>query len=215
MLFRLPLQVFEAQGELMAVTTVKTPLRLPKPCSYDQYCVHSLAPNVEATVPLNFSSGFSSHAAEKSAAEGMSQAVLDQSDNEDAAEAERLAFDPFDGMDPAYAAGLAEASTSGTTSGLGKGAPLRQASSAGGVGPGASGSGVGLNHATSAKQKAAKTRMIRTESEDGSFIYLRHEGTGRKMRARFWLAKQLPINQQQLLPLLEVIGTSNQYIRKV
>jgi hypothetical protein len=40
-------------------------------------------------------------------------------------------------------------------------------------------------------------------------------GTGRTVRARMWLTKDSPINQKQLLPLLDIVGSTNQYITKV
>ena len=38
---------------------------------------------------------------------------------------------------------------------------------------------------------------------------------GRKVRARVWMARSFPLNQKQLLPLLDVMGTTNKYLQKV
>lgn len=66
-----------------------------------------------------------------------------------------------------------------------------------------------------AEEQAAADRQRQLEASGASIVRTQVSGTGRQVKARMWLAKDSPINQKQLLPLLDIVGSTNQYISKV
>ena len=213
------MQVYEAQGELMAATTMKVPLQLPESATYDEYLSHPPAPNVEATVPLNLSSGFSGTAADGAAKEAHNNARAPAQERMStaSASASREAV-----MDPGSHVLEGTSSSDNSANGgdaAGKGGVRRRlprlpgrhkAASSGASGAASpSGSGVGAG---------GTSTSLPTNGHDKSAqdaVRKRAAGSGRKVKARLWLANKVPINQRQLVPLLDIMSTQNQYIGKV
>ena len=171
------MQLYEAQGELMAVTTVKPKLKLPSGATYDDYLARPQVPNVEASVPLNLTSGFNTSTADDVARSACANPLDSSADTN-----ELLG-----------AAGNGKASLKRSNS---------QRKSSRGV-------------AKAATEAPATTSVLVDEGTAAATLKLRTKGSGRKMKARLWLAQNLPINQRQLLPLLDIISTQNKFIGKV
>lgn len=186
------MQLYEAHGELMAVTTKKTKLPVNKRTTYEEYVAMPAARDVEATVPLNLSNAITGGSEDK-----VAQAFADRSE-----------------------ASKAEASTS-TSGTQGPAATEKEATSSR-----FSFTSMGLS---SKNRKGGSThtpdRNVRASSQSGSEaadgtgrsdpVKVQVAGTGRTVRARMWLTQDSPINQKQLLPLLDIVGSTNQYIIKV
>lgn len=179
-------QLYEAHGELMAVTTKKTKLSLKKTTTYEEYLAMPAARDVEATVPLNLSTAITGSSEDK-----VAQAFADRSK-----------------------ASRGEASTSSSA-----GSEQRESSSKFYF------SSMGFSGGSRSKNGAstqAPDPTDRASSQDGADAAGRSDpvrvqvaGTGRTVRARMWLTPDAPINQKQLLPLLDIAGSTNQYIIKV
>lgn len=185
------MQLYEAHGELMAVTTKKSKLReLNKRTSYAEYLAMPAARDVEATVPLNLSTAITGNSEDK-----VAQAFADRSK-----------------------ASKAEASTSTSTRHSSaapdakEAAPSRFSFS----------SMVFSSKGNKGASTQAPDRSVRPPIQEGSEgaggsdpVRVQVAGTGRTVRARMWLTQDSPINQKQLLPLLDIVGSTNQYIIKV
>jgi hypothetical protein len=223
--------VYEAHGELMAVTTMKVPLVLPCNPTFADYAARPPAPNVEAVVPLNFSSGFSGTAADDAAKKAQGEARARASGGAATAASGREGSGR-DSRDSANGEVSAASSAAGATeepillrqspskrrSFLGRKAKHRNDLAGDGTGKApharrsTNGSTVGSVEGSAQSAHAPDGEGLPGED---NVLRTRIDGTGRKMKARLWLASKVPINQRQLLPLLEIIGTQNQYIGKV
>jgi hypothetical protein len=176
-------QVYEAQGELMAVTLVKVRLLLPPQATFLDYLARPRVPDVEAVVPVTLTSAMSG----KTADPDMHRADSQRS----------------------------EASLAGPPrSSSGDGAGLRK------------GRNRWLQRRSSKQQEPSEAQhrnhTVASRSDHGDFngegAYVKRtrvEGTGRRVKARLWLSSEVPINQRELLPLLDLMGTQNQYLGKV
>eukprot|EP00892_Ulva_mutabilis_P007107 jgi/Ulvmu1/4769/UM020_0054.1 len=163
--------VYEATGQLCAVTTKKTPLPLSQSTTHDEYLSMAPAPNVETIVPINLSTAIGGQAA--NAMNGESPA---------AASAKAA---------PAPAAGA-----SSSSKGLSLSSRFRRKRG-------------------SSSQSVASADTDEQADSAASTVRKQVAGTGRQVKARMWLAKDSPINQKQLMPLLDIVGSTNQYISKV
>lgn len=76
--------------------------------------------------------------------------------------------------------------------------------------------GSSSNHsAPQAEEQPLGDGQPQVDSSGASTVRMQMSGTGRQVKARMWLTKDSPINQKQLLPLLDIVGSTNQYISKV
>ena len=84
-----------------------------------------------------------------------------------------------------------------------------------------SSSGRGLSLASRFRRKKGSSSQNAAQADEqvdsaaASIVRTQVAGTGRQVKARMWLSKDSPINQKQLLPLLDIMGSTNQYISKV
>ena len=223
----------------MAVTTMKTPLLLPDKCTFEQYLTRPPAPNVEATVPLNFSSGFSGKAAETAAKDAQGQArqsagapPLPSPSRENSLRMGETLHSEASSSGVATSGGLGSkrsllrrrvsgkgsTSNNGATSSLSGRSPFNVSATSsskpnGAHVPGSSSKTLSRHSRGMARKSgAARTHIVESDTH---VVRTRADGSGRKFRARIWLASKVPINQRSLLPLLEIMGTQNQYIAKV
>ena len=185
-------QVYEAQGELMAVATIKVALRLPARATFADYCARPRVPDVQAVVPLNFSSGFSDKAADGAAAKASQGASAAGNAT------------PRDEVEVAVGIdcnGAAARSHSGSVS--------RRSWS----GRRRSSSGAHAQAGNVVRGWPAAGELLTLPS--GAYVQrTQADGTGRRVKARLWLARDVAINQRQLLPLLDLMSTQNKYIGK-
>jgi hypothetical protein len=176
----------------MAVTLVKVRLLLPPQATFHDYLTRPRVPDIEAVVPITFSSGFSGKAADTAALQ---------------TKPERLGRD---GLSCSAESSCSGSHTTCSSSGhetarkKGKNGWLQRRSSSQREPPAqnrnhasTSGSGADFN------SKGAYVRRTRVE------------GTGRRVKARLWLSSEVPLNQRDLLPLLDLMGTQNHYLGKV
>lgn len=187
----------------MAVTTVKPQLKLPPKATYDDYLARPPVPNIEAVVPLNFSSGFSGSAADEAARSASAQAQNGSAHGEDLKGMDSVGW----GSPPPL-----ESEASGPYSAK---SPTQSASGSALVAAEHDAAGSARSSLPLASSSGTHREVLGPSDEAGGVLRTRVKGTGRKMKARLWLAKGLPINQRQLLPLLDIISTQNQYIGKV
>lgn len=148
-------------------------------------------PDVQAVVPLNFSSGFSDKAADGAAAKASKDASAAASAT------------PRGEAGPA----VARISNGAVTSERAGGVSRRSWSSRKRSSSGA--------HAQAAPPVRAKPAGELLTLPTGAYVQrTTAEGTGRRVKARMWLARDVAINQRQLLPLLDIMSTQNKYIGK-
>ena len=151
------------------------------------------ARDVEATVPLNLSNAITGGSEDKAA-----QAFAERS-----------------------RAAKSEATTSSSSSQSAAATEVKEASSSR-----FSFSSMGLTSKSKKGSSSQASGRSATASSQGSSdmaegsgssdpVKVQVAGTGRTVRARMWLTQDSPINQKQLLPLLEIVGSTNQYIIKV
>jgi hypothetical protein len=176
----------------MAVTTKKTNLPLQATTQYDEYLEMPPAPNVETIVPLNLSNAMS-------AGKGTDKGTgipRDRSWNPDA-----QAPSPYpQSTQPADTSN--KSGSSGRFSAFSYSTRGRRRHTGG----------------SCVQQQAAADIQggeLDGEAQGADTVRVQVAGTGRHVKARMWLARDAPINQKQLLPLLDVIGSTNQYISKV
>lgn len=197
----------------MAATTMKVPLLLPEGATYDDYLARPPAPNVEATVPLNFSSGFSDSAAEDAAKAAHRQARAAEQPAAEPASS-HAAYDAQP-LPPSERLGdlPSEASIANGSQHSGKGSMRRRRPRLPGRNR-TSSSGTGSDSGLAAEHVNGRDHLA-TDTPKDNIVRTRVDGTGRKLKARLWLANKVPINQRQLLPLLDIMSTQNHYIGKV
>lgn len=173
------MQIYEATGQLCAVTTKKTPLPISQSTTYEEYLAMPLAPNVETIVPLNLSTAIGGQAA--SAMNG-----------------EPPDLNSTKGTPVPAASSMTASRRTSITSRLRR----RKGSSS--------------NQSTpQSEEPPFGDGQQQVESSGASTVRMQMSGTGRQVKARMWLTKDSPINQKQLLPLLDIVGSTNQYISKV
>jgi hypothetical protein len=200
------MQLYEANGELVAVTTKKTKLKLRKSTTYEEYLSMPAARDMEATVPLNLSTAITGNSEDK-----VTQAFAENSEATDAQAASNTGSRPQDA-----------AGSSLPRSGA-KGGSSKDSSSSrftfSGMGLSRKSKSCQGSTATSDRSKAVSSRACSQADSDAAGgsdpVRVQVAGTGRTVRARMWLTQDAPINQKQLLPLLEIAGSTNQYILKV
>lgn len=168
--------MYEATGQLCAVTTKKTPLPISKSTSYEEYLAMKPAPNVETVVPLNLSTAMGGQAAS-----AMNGEPPDRGSSRAA---------------PVPASNAASNRRTSITS------RFRRKKTGNGS------QGMIEEQGTVDAANGGTTQVANT-------VRMQMSGTGRQVKARMWLANDSPINQKQLLPLLDVVGSTNQYISKV
>lgn len=185
------MQLYEAHGELMAVTTRKTKLALQKSTTYEEYLAMSPARDVEATVPLNLSTAITGSSDDK-----VAQAFAENAKS-------------------SKSQGGGASSSGGHTSAA---AEVRKSSSS----KLSFTSRMGFSSKGKKERSSQGSDRLGRPSSQGSDaaggsdpVKVQVSGTGRTVRARMWLTKESPINQKQLLPLLDILGSTNQYIIKV
>lgn len=177
-----------AAGELRSSTIIKRTMKLSPDATYDDYARHPALEDIHAEVGLNLSNAFR----DTSAADQEADALLERSRQD----AKRAGASAADSQDATWhdeeGHGAEDASTSSYgVSGRWQRRRARRGSAFEAAGGGLKGGGE--------PRRAAKGAKVK----------------GRRVRARVWMASDFPLNQKQLLPLLDVMGSTNKYLRKV
>jgi hypothetical protein len=180
----------------VAVTTMKVALQLPRHPTFSDYLARPPAPNIEAVVPLNFSSCLSGNAADEVAMQARAQSQATDAVGHDHKSSRGSDGSSHERPDP-FRWGV------------------RHQNSSSGASTTARISGKGEHQGAQDSQKVPSAGAKEARSVEGTVIRTRKEGRGRRVKARLWLANNVAINQRQLLPLLDIMGTQNQYIGKV
>jgi GPCR-chaperone len=182
------MQLYEAHGELMAVTTKKTKLAVHRGSTYQEYLDMPPARDREATVPLNLATALGGKKDGKTA-HALQEAQTAAGKSGDGT-ADSRAFEPNSTRSSRFPfSGLSRKS---------RGTSLRH--------------GVDCRSSVASGSADEETPTLGSMSEP---VRVQVAGSGRHMKARMWLTPDSPINQKQLLPLLDIVGSTNQYIIKV
>ncbi|WIA08298.1 hypothetical protein OEZ85_007741 [Tetradesmus obliquus] len=179
--------VYEAAGKLLAVSTSKARLRLPKGASFDDYLAAEYeADEVTETLidPLNPASmgpGGSSNGSKHRSRDKSSHAGYDEKGSLTYGGSSSAADDSMGlGSDADFEALMWNEPSSSSSS------------------------------SKKDKKAASKKGSSSSGEVDGAAA-----GGGRLLRARCWMAQDFPMQLAQLLPLLDVIGTANKHMAKV
>lgn len=208
------MQVYEAHGELVASTRVMGKLDLPAGATFDDYCSLPPAQDIVAEVPLNLFTGFDASAAEDLArqqrsSQGGGTAQAAASNGSGAATVDPLMAALQDSAHEQASRQPSQqrpqVAADEPTSNGSRAQPCKQHSSKGSKKSSFPGS----------KRIVGSSSKHSTEQGTDNVLRTRAAGNGRKVKARLWLGTSVPINQRQLLPLLEIMGTQNKYIAKV